>query len=131
GMVFFLLHSLRWVDAEHDGANVVRVMAAVIWVMHTFVWIHSGAAIWMPCIPGGIVSAAYLITQFLRGRWDLLILPAASIPVVLAGPGNALIGTAQSAPSGLLAVIGSFVLFALGTAAALTKHRWHRPHLNP
>jgi hypothetical protein len=26
----------------------------------------------------------------------------------------------------LLAVIGSFLLFGLGTVAALTKHHWHR-----
>jgi hypothetical protein len=36
----------------------------------------------------------------------------------------------QTTPAGVLAVIGSFVLFALGTVAALTKHRWHKtePH---
>jgi hypothetical protein len=70
--------------------------------------------------------AAYFLTQALRGRWDMFILPAASILTVLSGPGNFLIARLHSAPTGLLAVIGSFVLFAVGTAAALTKHRWHR-----
>jgi hypothetical protein len=64
--------------------------------------------------------------HFLRGRWDMFILPAASILTVLSGPGNYLISRLHSAPAGLLAVIGSFVLFALGAGAALTKHRWHR-----
>jgi hypothetical protein len=27
---------------------------------------------------------------------------------------------------GLLAVVGSFLLFGLGTLAALTKHHWNR-----
>lgn len=127
GLVFLLLHSLRWIDAEHEGARTVRMLAAILWAMHSIVWVRADTAMWMPCIPGGIVLAAYLITQLLRGRWDLFILPAASIVTVLSGPGNALVLFLQTAPSGLLAVIGSFLLFAFGTAAALTKHRWHRP----
>jgi hypothetical protein len=126
GLVFILLHSLRWVDGEHQGARAVRIMAGILWILHTIVWVRTDAAMWMPCIPGAIVSGAYLITQFLRGRWDTFILPAASIVTVLSGPGNALIQAIQSAPMGLLAVVGSFLLFALGTVAALTKHRWHR-----
>lgn len=126
GLVFLLLHSLRWVDIEHQGAATVRVMAGVLWVLHTVAWVRSDVAMWMPCIPGAIVLGAYVVTQFLRGRWDTFILPAASTLTVLSGPGNFLIQKIQSAPMGLLAVVGSFLLFALGTAAALTKHRWHR-----
>jgi hypothetical protein len=126
GLVFLVLHSLRWMDAEQPGAHAVRTMALALWVTHTVIWVRSDAAMWLPCIPGGIVICAYLMTRLLRGRWDLLLLPAASLLVVLSGPGNFLITAAQSAPGGLLAVIGSFLLFALGTGAALTKHRWHR-----
>jgi hypothetical protein len=74
-------------------------------------------------IPGVLVLAAYLITQFLRGRWDTFILPVASIRTVLSGPGYYLVTRLHSAPTGLLAVAGSFVMFASGTAAELTKHR--------
>jgi hypothetical protein len=126
GLVFLLLHSLGWDDSEHEGARVVRNVATAVWASHAFVWAHVDAALWMPCLAGGIVLAAYLITQFLRGRWDTVTLPAASILTILSGPGNFLIDRLHSAPSGLLAVVGSFVLFALGTAAALTKHRWQR-----
>lgn len=128
GLVFLLLHSLGWADLEHPGARAVRAMAAVLWVAETILWVRSGAAMWMPCIPGGIVFAGYLLTQLLRGRWDsLIILPAASISAVLSGPGNFLFDALQSAPGGLLAIIASFLLFALGTAVALTKHHWHEP----
>ena len=126
GLVFPLLHSLRWDDAEHQGARAVRFIAAGLWVLHAAIWAGSGAAMWMPCLQGAIVLAAYLITQLLRGRWDTFILPAASILTVLSGPGNAFVLRLQSAPIGLLAVVGSFLLFALGTAAALTKHQWHK-----
>jgi len=126
GLVFLLLHSLRWEDDQHEGARVVRIVASVVWTLHAFAWAHVDGVLWMPCIFGGLVLAGYLITQFLRGRWDMFILPAASILTVLSGPGNYLLSRAHSAPTGLLAIVGSFVLFALGTAAALTKHRWHR-----
>jgi hypothetical protein len=126
GLVFLLLHSLRWEDSRHEGASAVRIVAALGWTLHAFIWAYTDAALWMPCIPGGLVLAAYLLTQVLRGRWDTFILPAASILTVLSGPGNFLVARLHGAPTGLLAVIGSFVLFALGTAAALTKHRWHR-----
>lgn len=129
GLGFLLLHSLGWVDLEHQGARAMRVMAGSIWVAHAVIWVRSGAAMWEPCIPGGLVLASCLVTQLLRGRRGSLILPAASILVVLSGPGNYLIEALQYAPAGLLAVIGSFLVFALGTAAALTKHRWHQSHL--
>jgi len=126
GLVFLLLHSLRWEDTKHEGARTVRNLAGILWMLHTLTWVHADAALWMPCIPGGIVLSAYALTQFLRGRWDTFILPAASILTVLSGPGNYLVQRLNAAPTGLLAVIGSFLLFALGTAMALTKHRWHR-----
>jgi hypothetical protein len=130
GLVFLLLHSLGWADAEHQGARAFRIVAAIFWVGNTLMWVRSDTALWAPCIPGGLVFFGYIIAQLLRGRWDCLILPAASILVVLAGPGNSLSGSVQTAPTGLLAVVGSFLMFAIGTAVALTKHRWHRPNLN-
>jgi hypothetical protein len=126
GLVFLLLHSLRWEDSKHEGARAVRIVTALLWTLHAFIWVHTDGVLWLPCIFGGLVLTIYLITQFLRGRWDMFILPAASILTVLSGPGNYLLSRVHSAPTGLLALVGSFVLFALGTAAALTKHRWHR-----
>ena len=128
GLVFFLLHSLGWVDDEHQGARATRIVVATLWVAQAIIWVRSDTALWAPCIPGGLVFACYLVTQLLRGGRGHLVLPAASILVVLSGPGNYLIGTLRDAPTGLLAVAGSFLLFALGTGAALTKHRWHRSH---
>ena len=115
GFVFLLLHSLGWADLEHPGARAVRAMAAMLWAVETILWVRFGAAIWMPCIPGGIVLVSYVVTQVLRGRWDsLIILPAASISAVLSGPGNSLIEALRSTPGGLLAIIGSFCYSRLG-----------------
>lgn len=126
GCVFLLLHSLRWSDEEHPGAGAVRTLVGVLWVLDTVCWVRTDAALWAPCVPGGMVFGACLFVRLLRGRWDTFILPAASIVTVLSGPGNALIMIVERAPMGLLAVVGSFLLFGFGTAAALTKHRWHK-----
>lgn len=126
GVVFLLLHSFFWREEEHQGARAVRVLAGMIWIADTIGWVHADAALWMPCVPGGMVLGACVIARLLRGRWDTFILPAASILTVLSGPGNALITILERAPMGLLAVMGSFLLFGFGTAAALTKHRWHK-----
>src|SRR5581483_4672761 len=65
GLVFLLLHSLRWEDSEHEGARAVRILAAVLWMAHALIWVHNDVALWIPCIPGALVLAAYLITQIL------------------------------------------------------------------
>lgn len=126
GLVFLLLHSLRWDDSQHDGARGVRNVAAILWSGHALAWMHLGGAMWMPFLFGGIVLGTYVLVTLLQGRRDaLIILPAASLVVILAGPGNSLFGTVRTTPTAVLAVIGSFVLFALGTVAALTKNRLH------
>jgi hypothetical protein len=130
GLVFLLLHSLRWDDAKHEGARTVRATTAGLWVTHAFVWMCVGGEMWMPCATAAVVLGIYFAVRLLRGRWDLIILPAASVLTVLSGPGNALVRSLSAAPAGLLAVMGSFLLFAFGTGAALTKHRWHQSHPN-
>jgi len=53
-------------------------------------------------------------------------LPLAATAVILAGPAKLLAQVAFQAPIGMLAIAASFLLFAAGTAAALTRHLWHR-----
>lgn len=126
-LVFLLLHSLRWNDGEQAGANIVREVAGSFWVLQTFFWVNSEAAkFWMPFIPGLIVLGAYTAVCMLRGRWNHLSLPVKAALVILSGPGSATVEGVRTMPVGLLAVIGSFLLFGLGTATALTRHHWHK-----
>ena len=126
GFVFLLLHSLRWNEAEHAGANAARMLVALGWGIQSFVWMHSDTGkFWMPLIPAAIVLGVICITQIYRGQWNQIVVPAAAVLVALSGPGSATADGVQSAPVGLLAVIASFVLFGLGTAAALTRRYWH------
>jgi hypothetical protein len=126
GMVFFLLHSLRWRDHEHQGAAGVRVFIALLWVAHASVWVRDDAAFWHPVAAAAVVLVAWWFRGFVFRIWFPLIVPVASALVALVRPVNVACVKLQTAPVGVMAIVASFLLFAAGTAAALTKHRWSR-----
>lgn len=128
GLVYFLLHSLRWQDAEHHGAAGVRMVVAGSWILHTYVWVSNGAPLLPTLGLAGAVLAIWTLRGLLWKNWRLLTLPSAAGLVMLCGPTRLLLVQTHAAPSGMLYVVGSFALFALGTLAALTKHRWHKAH---
>jgi hypothetical protein len=96
----------------------------LLWLGHAVVWAHTDAAAWMPCTVAGPVLGAYLAARWFTGRWASPVLPLAALGVMLTGPGNCAVDAVQAAPAGLLAVLGSFLLFGLGTLAALTRRHW-------
>ena len=126
GFIYFLLHSLRWRDYEHQGAAVTRVVIASLWVLHAFVWVRAGAGVLTPLLVAALVGCVCCCRGFLFQLWRPVFLPIAAGLVALCHPINFVVIKTQTTPVGVLAVVGSFVLFALGTAAALTKHRWHK-----
>jgi hypothetical protein len=127
GFVFLLLHSLRWNDSEHPGASTARMLAGMAWVIQSFVWMNAATGrFWMPLIPGLMVLGIYCACQICRGQWNQFAVPAAALLVVLSGPCSATVDGVRATPVGLLAVIGSFLLFGFGTVAALTRHHWHK-----
>ncbi len=133
GLVFLLLHSLRWIDREHKGAATLRTLAAVAWMAHGIMltladstqakWLVSGSAL--------LVLAACLAARLLSGNWGPVILPVAAMVSMLAAPSSYLLRKSMTSPSGLLAIVASFLLFGLGTLLALTKHRWHGSTRSP
>jgi hypothetical protein len=126
GFVFFLLHSLRWNDAEHPGAANSRNFIGIIWAIQSFVWMNcEGARFWMPFIPGVLVLALYCVLLLCRGVWRLFAVPASALAVILSGPCCLAIERLRSTPAGLLAVVASFLFLGLGTVAALTREFWH------
>jgi len=126
GFIFFLLHSLRWNDQQHTGANLARMLTASAWVLQSFAWMNADTGrFWMPFIPGAIVLGACLACRLYQLEWKKSAVPVAALFVIFSGPCHATIEGLQSAPAGLLAVIGSFLLFGFGTIAALTRHLWH------
>ena len=130
GFVFFLLHSLRWNDAEHAGAGVSRNAIGIAWAIQSFVWMNcDGARFWMPFISGMLVLALYCVVLPCRGIWRLFTVPASALAVVLSGPCCLAIERLRSMPAGPLAVIASFLFLGLGTVTALTREFWrHHEH---
>ena len=69
------------------------------------------------------VLAAWLLACWLRGEHGPLVIPVAAGITLLSGPGN---WFARHGSDGLLAMLGSLVLFAAGIVVAWTRHRWER-----
>jgi hypothetical protein len=131
GLVFLLLHSLRWNDAAHVGANAVRIMTGTMWVAHSFLWAgFNPGGWWMPCVTGLMVLAIYTVVQFFNGKWNHPGVPGAALLAILSGPNYDAVEYVRALPAGLLAVFGSFLLFGLGTLAALTRSYWHKSEIN-
>lgn len=127
GLIFFLLHSLRWNDAAHAGADGVRTLTGIVWVIQSLVWMHcENSRFWMPFIPGVMVLGVYCICLPWRGIWRLYAVPAAALLVILSGPCSMAIDRLRSTPVGLLAVVASFLFLGAGTVAALTREFWHK-----
>ncbi len=127
GFVFFLLHSLRWEDAMHQGAAGLRIFAALAWVAHSFYWTRD-----LQMVPGLTVALGALslliacaVFRWLRHAWPTMVVPLAAVLALLVTPAHFIFGKVKTSPTGLLALVGSFILFGLGTVLALTKHRWH------
>jgi hypothetical protein len=126
GLVFFLVHSLRWKDTETPGAAVARTLSAVAWGLHAAWWIGFGGGGLAIAGPAVVLFAVYVVARIITERWSPLDLPIAASAVILAEPTKFLTQAALAAPIGILAIAASFLLFAAGTAAALTRHHWHR-----
>ena len=124
---FLLLHSLRWADTEEARAGLLRWLAVAVWVAHACVWsrMDGGTAGYTITTAALFVIAGYLIARWVTGRWAAWVVPAGAALSLLAMPANIFLDWIKASPAGLLAVMGSFLLFGLGTVAALTKHRWH------
>jgi len=123
-LVFLLLHSLRWKDFEHTGTTMLRILASAFWLVHAVIWTHTTGRPWMPCVLAVTVLAFYLFARIVRRNWSSPVIPLAASLVILAGPAEIGGNKLQIIPIGLLAVIASFLLFGIGTLAALTRHRW-------
>ena len=127
GLAFLLLHSFRWADEGHPGAGAARNLACLFWFGHALIMVHWHwpRANEIVLATGGVMLGVAILARLLKGGWRPAGLPVAAILVLLTPPGDFAAGKLQATPAGLLAVAGSFLLFALGTVVALTKPRWN------
>jgi hypothetical protein len=127
GLVFIILHSLRWVDALHAKASRMRNAFAAVWLVHGVTWMMGdfSAAEFGTFLLGLSVVAVYFCARFILGQWGPRVLPYAALALMSMEPICKIASKVPETPAGVVLLIGSFALFALGTVAALTKERWH------
>jgi hypothetical protein len=126
GLVFVLLHSLRWVDTQSRHARAMRNCAAITWIWHGAVWLlmDPASAELGAFLLGLSVVVIYFCARAVVGIWGPRIVPYAGVVVMSIGPAWKAALWLLESPAGVLVLIGSFVLFAAGTALAVTKQRW-------
>ncbi|MBA4149895.1 MAG: hypothetical protein H0X66_17425 [Verrucomicrobia bacterium] len=128
GLLFLLIHSLRWVDAEHLGATGARFVAALLWVIHAALWLsrNDHTALFATASFAVVAIVVYFAVKMIFGFWGPRVVPYAAMLVLICKPVLLAQTMFKDAPTGVIALVASFVLFALGTAAALTKNRWNK-----
>lgn len=126
GFAYFLMHSWRWNDSQHVGAKGARWFIAALWVLHSFCWTH-GTQVWIgPIVVGASVATLYILRGLLFKSWQPVAIAIAAGLTALCPPLDYAATKISGAPAGVLYVVASFLLFGVGTLAALTKHRWHK-----
>lgn len=126
GLVFLLVHSLRWHDPEHPGASTTRALAGLAWVVQSFAWMNTDTGqFWMPLLPAAAVLGIYCAWLPARGIWRLFLVPAAALLVMGSGPGNAIVESLRLGPASLVALVATFLGLGAAGIVALTREMWH------
>jgi hypothetical protein len=121
-------HSLRWDDRAHRGSTALRILMGVLWILISCAWLFAQIQ------PARLLvdsAAALLLLSSLpqvllsRNHKNLLVLSCAGV-VLLSEPTMRLAKWLANESGGMVAIAGSFLLFALGSAAAFSKPKWWR-----
>jgi hypothetical protein len=125
GLIFILLHSIRWCDDGSSDVVNARKMCGSFWLAHAIVWVavEPGKAIIGTMACGASVPGVYACARFILGKWGPLVIAYTAAAVVGCGPFYLGAERLVRAPDGLLTLLGSFALFGLGTIVALMKVR--------
>lgn len=124
-LMFLLVHSLRWDDQAERSAPPLRWVAGAAWALHALIWTATGGPVWQLAGIGAGVMLIWLLVMWMGAVRPPIAVAIGAAAVALSGAGVQVISWIVTAPAGPLAVAASFVLLAVGTIVALTKHRWH------
>jgi len=72
-----------------------------------------------------LVLAACGLGRWLAREWGSRLVPLAAGMCLLVAPAHPVFDIAKTSPTGLLAIVASFLVFGLGTLAALTRNAWN------
>ena len=127
-LVSLLVHSLRWDDQVQRGATTLRFLTGVLWILISCSWLFE------PVRPARLLvdSAAVLLLivyllhiMIFRSLKNLFVLICAGV-VLLSEPAMISVRWLGNESAGIVAIVTSFLLFALGSVAAFSKPKWWR-----
>jgi len=124
-LTFIILHSLRWIDDRTVYAQGTRVLVCAAWLAQSLLWLHfaGGEAVFSTQLFGVLVVGIYLCHWIWVKTCAPRVILLSGATVLLAAPGYRATVMASNIPTGYLAVAVSFILFGLGTVAALARRR--------
>ena len=136
-LIYVLSHSLLWDDEHFVGSKGARVLFALVWFAHSLFWLKEMPSdSWYHTFPYGASFMVMLLSAFMvviySVRWfflkrrDKWILPATALAIVAAKGIMNIPKIQTTMPAGFWPIVGSFLLFAVGTTVALTKPRWSK-----
>lgn len=121
GLVWLLFHSLRWDDKLELQSSMLRILVGLGWTVHSWHWINQGTGeLWVPWM-ALLVLVFYTLMRRFGGAPIRLVIPAATALAIVPIPTQSASHAVQDAPTGVIALVSSFLLFGLGTAFALWR----------
>jgi len=125
-LVSLLAHSLRWEDHANRGASALRNLAGVVWLWLALdAWREPGQPARVVIDAGAVALLfGYFLHAWLGRAWQPKMVLVYAGMVLLSEPVLICSRALYQKSSGMVAIAGSFLLFALGSIAAFTKPRW-------
>lgn len=124
GCVYFLLHGLFWKGPLEMGTNLASALASIVWLLDTLALTMPAGQpeAYLPFLMAAVALATLVVawTVWRRHSWFATI---GSVCVLSARPIIEIVTWTAHTPAGVLALIGSFALFAVGTYFAVSHNR--------
>ncbi|MGZ4961606.1 MAG: hypothetical protein ACXWC8_03535 [Limisphaerales bacterium] len=126
GLTFVVLHSIGWNDKLDPHSKQARVLVVLAWLGNCFGWLacDGSTSFWGVFVSGVVVFIVGLVMRWICGYWAHRLIPFAALTAMVMPPGFKAAEMLMRAPVGLMILLASFLLFAIGIMTALTRSRW-------
>ncbi len=126
GFGVMVLHSLRWDDKLDKHSKAARFVITALWLMNSVALACSDYAhsYWAVFISGFVVFMAALVARYFAGFWAHRIVAFSALGTMAMPAAFKSADLVDKAPVGLVVLLASFVLFAVGIMTALLRSRW-------
>ena len=125
-LVSLLAHSLRWDDQARCGAAALRVLAGIFWTWFSCFWLLASGAhgSWVVVLAAALLFITGLVHAVKHRSGKSLFILSCSALVLLSKAAAFLAQRLGNVSPGMITILASFALFAVGSAAAFSKPKW-------